>query len=482
LALAEALTRARTSSPAYRQALNDAGPARWAVRSAYGQFIPRLDVGGDLGYVGAGSATFGGSLFNQISPSVTSTYGVELGLTVDGTVLTAPGQQKANQRAVEEDISNATIGLVYDVTSQYLVTLQAVAQTDVARQQVVRNTDFLELAQAQLQVGRGTLLAVRQAEVTRGQSEIDLLRNYQLENEAKLELLRRMGVQLPVPVTALALTDSFPVTEPTFQLEELLRIAEEHNPVLRAERAREQAAGWSVKSAKSQYLPSLRFTAGWYGFTQEFTDEGILLGGATTQAQSLAGNCEFQNALISELPSGGVPGFPNNGIVPDCRASFGLDATGETLLPETQSAILQRNGTWPFDYTRQPFRAAFSVSLPIFEGFSRNLQVAEATAARDDAEEEVRARALQVATDVRARFLGLETAFRAIPVQEANRTAALEQLLLSQERFRLGSGSALEVSDAQAAVQRAEGDYVNAVYAYHRAIAALEFAVGRPLR
>ena len=45
-----------------------------------------------------------------------------------------------------------------------------------------------------------------------------------------------------------------------------------------------------------------------------------------------------------------------------------------------------------------------------------------------------------------------------------------------------GAGTALEVSDAQNAVQQAEGDYVNAVYDYHKAIAALEAAVGRPLR
>jgi outer membrane protein TolC len=46
----------------------------------------------------------------------------------------------------------------------------------------------------------------------------------------------------------------------------------------------------------------------------------------------------------------------------------------------------------------------------------------------------------------------------------------------------VGAGTALEVSDAQAAVQQAEGDYVNAVYDYHKAITALEAAVGRPLR
>jgi len=108
--------------------------------------------------------------------------------------------------------------------------------------------------------------------------------------------------------------------------------------------------------------------------------------------------------------------------------------------------------------------------------------VARASAAQEDAEESVRARQLQVRTDVRTKFLALQTAFQAIGVQEANRVAAREQLELARERFRLGSGNALEVTDAQAAVARAEGDYVNAVYAYHKAIAALEYAVGRPLR
>ena len=64
----------------------------------------------------------------------------------------------------------------------------------------------------------------------------------------------------------------------------------------------------------------------------------------------------------------------------------------------------------------------------------------------------------------------------------ANRDAARDQLQLAQDRYRLGSGSALDVTDAQNNVQRAEGDYVNAVYDYHKAIAALELAVGRSLR
>jgi outer membrane protein len=137
---------------------------------------------------------------------------------------------------------------------------------------------------------------------------------------------------------------------------------------------------------------------------------------------------------------------------------------------------------FPFHYTGQPFSAALRLSLPIFTGFGRSLRLSQARAQEDDADEAARAQRLQVRTDVHARFLAVQTAYQSIGVQSANREAARDQLRLAQDRYRLGAGTSLEVSDAQNAVQRAEGDYVNAVYDYHKAVAALESAVGRPLR
>jgi outer membrane protein len=78
--------------------------------------------------------------------------------------------------------------------------------------------------------------------------------------------------------------------------------------------------------------------------------------------------------------------------------------------------------------------------------------------------------------------LTLETAFQTIAIQDTNRTAAREQLQLATERYRVGSGTFFELLDAQVAGLRAETDYINAVYDYHKAVAALEAAVGKPLR
>ncbi len=473
LSLEEAMQQARANSPGYRQILNDAGPAKWGVRNAWGNFLPSVNVAGDLGYFGTGQSTIGGGLTTPTSAFLTSGYTLGLNWQLDGRVLSGPGQQKALRKATDEDISGASTNLKADITTQYLNSLQAAAQVDVARQQVVRNVDFLTLAQARYQVGQATLLDVRQAEVIKGQSDVALLRARQVENEAKLELLRRMGVEPPVVVEQIGLTDSFPVTAPEFKLADLLAMADEQNPQLRSLRARQDAATWSVRAARSEFLPTLSLSAGWSGFTQQFTDEDLLLTQTLGSAQGQSQGCQFDNQVRTALSLGGQQ---------DCFGAFGLNGTGTALLDPVSQQIRAVNNMFPFDYTGQPFQANLRISLPIFTGFSRSLRVSQARAQELDADEDVRARRLQVRSDVHARYLGMQTSYQAIAVQQANREAARDQLRLAQDRYRLGAGTSLEVSDAQNAVQRAEGDYVNSVYDYHKSVAALEAAVGRPLR
>jgi outer membrane protein len=474
LSLAEALQQARSHSPSYRQTLNDASPARWGVRSAYGSLLPSVTASSDLGYTGSGESNFGGGFTQPTSSFLTSGYSLGLEWQLSGRRLTAPAQQKALQRAAEEDITGAGIILTAEISTQYLNALQAAAQVEVAKHQVRRNEDFLELARARHRVGQTTLLDVRQAEVTKGTSDVTLLRAVQTEYEAKLELLRRMGVEPPVAIDRIALSDSFPVTAPNFQLDSLLALAERHNPALRSLRAREHAADLDVRAAKTDFLPSLSVRAGWSGFTQQYTNENLLLGQTLADAQTQAADCLYNNSVRTALSLGGE--------VPNCYSRFGLTDGGGALLGSVSQGIHDQNRVFPFRYTGSPFNATLVVSLPIFTGFSRSLRLSEARAQQDDADEDVRARRLAVRSDVQARYLGLQTAFQAIAVQASSRAAARDQLRLAQDRYRLGAGSALELSDAQNAVQRAEGDYITAVYDYHKAIAALEAAVGRSLR
>ena len=480
LSLGDALGLAHQNSPTFRQAENGRGPANWGVRSAYASFLPSFNVSGGLGYTGSGSSTFGGSTFSQTSPSRSSNYDYGFSWSLNGQVLSQPGLAKATANATEADITASEVGLVADVTTQYLNGLEAQAQVRVAEQQLLRARDFQQLSQARYSVGQATLVDVRQAEVELGQAEVGLLRAYQNASDAKLQLFRLMGTVPPGPVPQIALVDSFPLDSPTVALDELLRVAGDQNPALQATRAREAASKWSLRSARSQYLPSLSARAGWSGFTQTFTNENLLLQQAYAGGVGNAANCQFQNDIITRLTDT-LP-YPNGGVVANCFIASGLNASGTALDPAVAKAIRDRNANYPFSFQKQPFQASVTISLPIFTGFSRQVRLSQAAAQRDNAEETRRAQELLVRTNVESRYLELNTSWRAIGVQIKSKQAAAERLRLAQDRYRLGSGTALELTDAQNAVTRAEGDYNSAVFAYHRAFTALEAAVGRRLR
>jgi outer membrane protein len=465
LSLADAIAIARDQNPAYRQTLNNRGPAAWGVRGAWSSwFIPNVTTAGGMSYTGPGSQTFLSSSFTQSVSTVSSFYDLSLSWQWSGTTLSQPGLAKAQQHAVDEDIAGAANALVTGITQQYLTVLQARDQAEVARRMVARNEEFLKLAQARYGVGQATLIDVRQAQVARGQATVALLRAETAVSVEKLRLFENMGVVAPTDIQVVQLTDTFPLQTPAWQLTDLLTMAEQQNPALKALRARERAAVWGVRAATSTYGPSVSFSAGWSGFTQQFTDVDPIIANQQTSFGFQKTACDDDNVIRS-----------NNGLST-------RDCSGFVWGSQNEADLRAANSVFPFNFTRQPFQARLTISLPIFTNFSRTQRISEARAQRGDLEESVRARGLAVHTEVSQAFLTLQTAFRTTGLQDTNRTAAREQLQLATERYRVGSGTFFELLDAQVASLRAESDYVNAIYDYHKALSALEAAVGRSLR
>src|SRR5690606_30389293 len=168
--------------------------------------------------------------------------------------------------------------------------------------------------------------------------------------EAKLELLRRMGVESPVAIGQLTLTDSFPVVPPEFQLDQLLALADEQNPALRSLRAQETAAGAALTAAKADYLPSFNISAGWSGFAQEFTDEDLILSQTLSGAQGAYAACLEDNQIRASA------GLPTN----DCLLTAGLQDPN-TLRPDVVSGFRESNNVFPFSYRRSPFSANLTI-------------------------------------------------------------------------------------------------------------------------
>ncbi len=472
LSLQDALALAETYSPTYKQTANDRGAAAWGVRNAYASFIPTLTATTNATYRGAGVQRFLTTEFRQPSATIGSSYNLSLGWTLDGNTLLQPGVQKASLSAVDASIDAARMTLRSSIVQQYLTVLQNQAQVELQERQVESDAENLRLSQARFDVGQTTMIDVRQAEVAKGQSDVALLQARQAVTVAVLRLFQQMGVPAPEDPRVVTLSDTFPVIEPDWSLDALLTEADAYNPDVGALRARETSAEWAERSIKSQWLPTVSFFATWSGFTQQFTDNSFVLPQAQASAAFAVTACQDGNVINQDLNTRLGLSRP---IVSDCGASFGLS-------PEEEAGIRNSNSVFPFNFSNNPFLAQVQIRLPIFDQFSRNLQISQASAVAEDAQEQRRARELQVRTDVSQQYYGLQSNHQAISIQDNNRVQARDGLRLARERYRVGVGTFFELLQAQVAAQQAESDYITALFNYHRSLVSLEAAVGRKLR
>ena len=478
LSLPQALELARANSPTYRSVRANAEPAAASVRAAEWARLPTVSASSGLGYTGAGSSTFGGGLtFTQSSPTLSSSYRVSAGWNLSARTLIAPSIQRAQQQATDADIAAAGVALTSDVASQYLAALRAAAVVQVAVQQLARDSQFLALTRARQQGGQATSIDVLTAQTAMASHAIQLLQTQQSATQSRIELIRRLGLPADAGVDAIALSEPFGLVEPTFDLRTLLNTAHESNPVIRSLQQRERASQLSAKAARSDRLPTFSISTGVSGFTQQSTKEGALISNRILSAQAQEANCAFQNEILERLTSP-IPGA----IIADCKAYAGLDNTGRALLPSVAQEIRDKNSVFPFNFTRQPLSVSIGVSLPIWDGFSTSLHIAQAEASQDQSRESLRGQQLQTDATIQSQLLAVRTAWARKSILDTNRATAAQQLRLAQIRYQNSVGTVLEIADAQNAVTQSEVDYVTAVYDYHLAVVALEAAVGRPLR
>jgi outer membrane protein len=120
--------------------------------------------------------------------------------------------------------------------------------------------------------------------------------------------------------------------------------------------------------------------------------------------------------------------------------------------------------------------------LPLFNGFVREQQIESSAADQSDAQYNLRAQQLKLTATVQAANITLVADYQALKVQESNSVAAREALQLAEERYRVGLNSLVDLQQSRSAYETAEAGRINAVFEFHRAYAALESAIGRPLR
>jgi outer membrane protein len=463
LSLPDAVTIAKRNNPAHLATINNRSTADAAVRSAWGQLLPSADVSYSAQRQQGGRQIFNGGTFGANSDVNQSNYRIGVDYRINSASLITPRLERANRAAVEADITGSAEVLRSAVTQQYLSVLQAEDRAKLQDTLLVAARAQVVLAQARALVGSATQLDVQRAEVALGQQQVQVLQaRNQIEIE-KLRLFQQMGITQPPDVV---LTTQFTVAPEPPQLPELLASARAQNPVVLALRSRETVADLNVRREKGQYSPTLTLSTGISGYTYSYTNSNFPVQQALAQSASAQASCIRTEEVRAAL------NLPNT-----------LSACSSFALSDAQAAELRRqNDQFPFRFQNSPRSIVASLSLPIFDGFAREQRVQEAQASSADARYNVRARELAIVADVTAAYLTLKTAQQTSSLQEQNSAKAKLELKFAQDRYSNGQATFVDLTEARAAYERAESDRINAIYDYHKAFAALESAVGRPLR
>ena len=146
------------------------------------------------------------------------------------------------------------------------------------------------------------------------------------------------------------------------------------------------------------------------------------------------------------------------------------------------NALRSANSQFPLSFTRSPLTYSAQLSFPIFDRFQRERSIEEAELSRNDARYRLREQELRLTSDVTSAYRNLITQYQTVQFNVQNQQAAREALQLAQERYRVGATTFLDVTNAQTQLQTAATNYIISIYSFHKFFAALEAAVGRPLR
>jgi outer membrane protein len=463
LTLDEAISLARQNNPLYLQTANERKSADAQVRQAYGALLPSSNASFYAAYQQGGAIFVNGGSLEVGSDQRQSQYNLTLNYRINAGTVVQPRAARANRVAADADITGAAETLRSDVSQQYITALRADANASLQDTLVQVQRANLELAKARVAVGADNILAVRRAEVTLGQAEVAALTAHNTADVEKVRLFQQMGVQ---PTSNVTLTTSFAISKPNFSLDSVLDLARRQNPAVHALRERESAAQWGVRVAQSSYTPTLNLQTGWSGTSFQYTNSDFPV------QQVIANN---QRNLASCLSQDSIRVAVN-------MSSLGCGARYAPITDAQAASIRSENNQFPFKFQRSPLSLTALISIPLFDNFNREQRVEQAQVDRDNARLSVRSRELQMTADVTQGYLNLVTAARTVELQEVNAQKAREELTYAQERYRVGAATFLDVTTSSGAFVQAQVDRVNAIYDYHRAYAALEAAIGRPLR
>ena len=163
-------------------------------------------------------------------------------------------------------------------------------------------------------------------------------------------------------------------------------------------------------------------------------------------------------------------------------ANYGVKLSYSQFLPNVVLSLsYDRTDQYPMNGNFDRTAVGIAVQFPIFEGAQRFWKVKEAKAQKAKAELSIKKAKDLVRLQVISAYTALKAAEARIRTAKKMVEEAEELLRDSRERYREHVGTSTEVTDAIAYYVKAKGYLNSALADYNRALADLEYAVGKSL-
>jgi outer membrane protein TolC len=276
---------------------------------------------------------------------------------------------------------------------------------------------------------------------------------------------------------------------------ELVRVAESQ---VRRARQQLQIAVEKLRAGSATRSDSLRATVEYGNARIELLEAQANV--ATAQA-NLGRQIGVDSAVIA-VPDSALPPLPDTAAV---RAG-GVTSAPQLVQAEAEARAarsqvgVSRAAYWPslstsvssrYSGLEAPWESTnsylngwsvrFSVSWPLFNGFTRERQLTSAFVQSDVAAARAADTRRLLIASLTEQLAAVATAHEQITIARANVAAATEDLRVQNERYRVGAATILDLLISQAALTTAETSYVQTRFDYVIARAQLEALLGRTL-
>ena len=294
ITLSEALAKALVRSPTMAQSDLQVENAATDRTAAVGAFLPSLSVssGASLRSQDRFDATTD-RIVSGSSDSYNAGVSTSLALFSGGRRFAELDRSRADLVAAQAQRDEQRFQVTLQTKRFFFTALRQGELLDVANARLSQAVESLDLTRRQAQVGMATRSDTLRARLEMVNSRQTVLEAETATRSARFALARQVGGDQPViPVAPESLEpEPLPISD-----KQVLQLAEEAAPSVRAAAASTSGASASYSAARSGYLPTLRLSSG-YNWANTSASFG---GGSSSWSLSLSGTYAIFNGFQRE--------------------------------------------------------------------------------------------------------------------------------------------------------------------------------------